>query len=82
MIRHVLRKQESPFLRAGKAEVEGLTRKWTEILEFAVGIGRGSRTGGRHGERQARLIRGFPGIFRADHSSRFGSFNPLAYNDL
>ena len=39
MILHVLRKQESPFLRAGRAEVEGLTRKWTEILEIAVGIG-------------------------------------------
>jgi hypothetical protein len=36
---HVLREQESPFLRAGGAEVEGFTGKWTEVLEFAVGIG-------------------------------------------
>ena len=36
---HVLRKQERSFLRTGGTEVEGLTRKWTEILEFAIGIG-------------------------------------------
>ena len=39
MIPHVLRKQERPFLRAGGAEVERFTGKWTEVLEFAFGIG-------------------------------------------
>ena len=36
---HVLRKQERPLLRTGRAEVERFTGKWTEVLEFAVGIG-------------------------------------------
>jgi len=39
MIPHVLRKQESPFLRAGGAEVEGLTRKWAKVFILAFGIG-------------------------------------------
>jgi hypothetical protein len=38
IIFQVLREQKSPFLRAGGAEVERFTRKWTEILESAVGI--------------------------------------------
>ncbi len=38
MILHVLRKQEGPFLRAGRAEVEGFTRKRTEILASAMRI--------------------------------------------
>ena len=36
---HALRKQANPFLRAGRAEVEGFTRKWAEVFIIAVGIG-------------------------------------------
>ena len=38
MLPHVLRKQESPLLRTGGAEVEGFTGKRTEIFKFTVGI--------------------------------------------
>ena len=37
-ILHVLRKQKCSFLRAGRTEVEGFTRKRTEILESAFRI--------------------------------------------
>ena len=39
MVPHVLGKQESPFLRTERAEVEGLTGKWAEVFILAVGIG-------------------------------------------
>ena len=38
-ILHVLRKQKCSFLRAGRTEVKGFTRKRTEILESAFRIG-------------------------------------------
>ena len=39
LVLHVMRKQQSAFLRAGRAEVEPFTGKRTKILVFAVGIG-------------------------------------------
>ncbi len=39
MILHVLRKQEGPFLRAGRTEIEPLTGGWPEVFILAVRIG-------------------------------------------
>ena len=35
---HILRKQERPFLRAGRAEIVRLTGEWPEVFIPAVGI--------------------------------------------